>query len=86
MPSPRNPSRENRGFDWLGIARTVVFEVLVLLALSGVFIAYLSWSSRTAFEEFIKAGEPSVASSGHSPQSANSVQPVTGRAPCRPRV
>jgi hypothetical protein len=86
MPSPRNPSRENRGFDWLGIARTVVFEVLVLLALSGVFIAYLNWSSRTAFQEFIKAGEPAVASPGQPPPSANAVQPVNGRAPCRPRV
>ncbi len=86
MPSPRNPSRENRGLDWLGIARTVVLEVLVLLALAGVFIAYLSWSSRTAFEEFIKAGEPPVARSGDPPPSANSVQPVNGRAACRSRV
>ncbi len=86
MPSPRNPSRENRGLDWLGIARTVVFEVLVLLALAGAFIAYLNWSSRTAFEEFIRAGEPAVASPGHPPPSANSVLPVSGRATCWPRV
>ena len=50
MPSPGNQSRDNRGSDWLGIARTFVVEVLVLLALAGAFVGYLNWSSNKDFE------------------------------------
>ena len=86
MPSPGNQSRDNRGSDWLAIARTFVFEVLVLLALAGAFIGYLNWSSNKVFEEFMSTSEPSTAYVGHPPPSAVPVQQVKGKAPCRPRV
>ena len=86
MPSPGNQSRDNRGSDWLGIARTFVVEVLVLLALAGAFVGYLNWSSNKAFEEFMSATEPSTAYAGHPQRSAVPIQQVKGKAPCQPRV
>jgi hypothetical protein len=86
MPSPGNQSRDNRGSDWLGIARTFVVEVLVLLALAGAFVGYLNWSSNKAFEEFMSASEPSPAYAGHQPPSAVPIQQVKAKAPCQPRV
>ena len=38
---------------WPSIVRIAVIEVVVLLALAGVFIAYLNWSSEASFAEFL---------------------------------
>jgi hypothetical protein len=48
-----NQSGEKRGFDWPGIIRILVIQVLVLLALFGAAIHYLDWSSDTAWSEFV---------------------------------
>ena len=53
--------RSTRGF-WSSIAWIAVVEVVVLLALAGVFIAYLNWSSEASFAEFLSAGEASSSS------------------------
>jgi hypothetical protein len=42
---------------WPSIVRIVVIEVVVLLALAGVFVAYLNWSSEASFAEFLAASE-----------------------------
>jgi hypothetical protein len=59
MQSLGNPGPENRGIDWMGIARILLMQVLVLLALSGAFIRYLNWSSEAAWSEFSAAIESS---------------------------
>jgi hypothetical protein len=46
-------SQERRGFDWPGIIRILVIQVLVLLALFGAAIRYVSWSSDTTWSEFV---------------------------------
>ena len=38
---------------WPSIVRIAVIEVVVLLALAGVFVAYLNWSSEASFAEFL---------------------------------
>ena len=38
---------------WPSIVRIAVIEVVVLLALAGLFIAYLNWSSEASFAEFL---------------------------------
>jgi hypothetical protein len=86
MPAADDQSQENHGYDWLGVARTAVIEVLALLVLAGAFIGYVNWSSNTAFQEFIGASEPSATNHGHLPPSANPVQPVNGKAPYEPRI
>ena len=42
--SMRNGVR-NRGISWSGIGRTLLVEILVLLALSFAVVRYLEWSS-----------------------------------------
>ena len=49
-------TRPVRGF-WPSIVRIAVIEIVVLLALAGLFIAYLNWSSEASFAEFLAASE-----------------------------
>lgn len=45
-------SRPVRGF-WPSIVRIAVLEIVALLVLAGVFVAYLNWSSEASFAEFL---------------------------------
>jgi hypothetical protein len=57
MPSLHNP---NCGSYWPGIVKTVLAQVLVLLALSGAFVCYVNWSSDAARADFMAARKSSV--------------------------
>ena len=48
MPSPDNQSRGKPNFDWLGIVRILLVQVMVLLVLSAAAIRYVNWSSDLA--------------------------------------
>ena len=85
MPLRGNHRPESRGIDWLGIGRTALIQVLVLLALAAAVVRYLEWSSDTNWAEFLAAGEPSAAASMHDPQPAPA-QTVKNKMPCRPRT
>jgi len=87
MPSRGNHRLENRGIDWPAIVRTVLIQVLVLLALTGAVVRYLNWSSDTNWAEFIAAGNPSAAAARHhpQPQPATPAQTVKSKTPCYPR-
>lgn len=82
MSSTDNQSKMNRNIDWLGIIRTVLVQVLVLLALTGAAVWYLNWSSEVALKEFIGADKPTVSSPNRLPQSQAPVQTVTGKTAC----
>jgi hypothetical protein len=82
VPSLRSQSPENRGIFWLGIVRTLLFQVLVLLALSGVVIGYLKWSSDAAWSDFIASSKASALESKHHQHSAVPVQTVRGPMIC----
>ena len=86
MPPLDHQSQGNRGIDWPGIAKTLLVQVLVLLALSGAVIGYLKWSSDAAWAEFISASKPSVSDPRHHPQSSTPVQTVKGHATCTRRA
>jgi hypothetical protein len=60
MPSPANNSPASRQSFWPSIARILLIEVLVLLALSGAVVGYLNWSSEAAWAEFNAASEQSA--------------------------
>ncbi len=49
-------ARRSRGF-WPSIVRIAVAEVVLLVALAGVFIAYLNWSSEASFAEFLAVSQ-----------------------------
>jgi len=63
-----------RGF-WPSIAWIALVEVVVLLALAGVFVAYLNWSSEASFAEFLAATNA---------QAASTLPLTEVRPPCKP--
>jgi hypothetical protein len=50
---------------WPSIIRTVVFEIVLLLALAGALVAYLDWSSQQNFTEFLAASK--IQAAPHAP-------------------
>ena len=86
MSSLHIQSPENRGIDWLGIVRTLLVQVLVLLALSGAVIGYLQWSSDAAWSDFIAASKASALEPKPQQHSAVPVQAVKGQAICSRRA
>jgi hypothetical protein len=85
MPSRDNQVRRDqmkRGFDWPAIAKTLLVEIAVLVALAGAFVFYVNWSSQVAFEEFLNADQSSAAEVEHRPPASIPVQTVKARANC----
>jgi hypothetical protein len=78
MPSREDP-QTNR-INWLAVMRTLMFQVLVLLALAVAFAGYVEWSSEATWAEFIAAGNPSA--SGHEAQSSTAIHTVKNQVPC----
>ena len=82
MPSPDNQNRSKPDVDWPGIVRTVLIQVLVLLALSAAVIRYVNWSSDAARAEFTAAGKPALSGPTQQPQPAAPVEIVKGQKVC----
>ena len=86
MPSSGDQSPDHRGVDWPAVVRTLLVQLLVLLALSAAVIRYLDWSSETAWAEFIATSKSSLAEPKDRPQSSAPVQTVKGQKPCAPKT
>lgn len=86
MPLRGTENPDNSRTDWLGIARTLVLQIVALLALAGAFIVYLDWSSDITFEQFVGIREPSSASAASHPRSAEPVEPAKSQLPCGPKT
>jgi hypothetical protein len=82
MPSPGDQNPQKPGINWLAVMRTLLFQVLVLLALAGAFAGYAEWSSNATWAEFTAAGNPSALEPGQQAQSA-SVRSVKNQTPCK---
>lgn len=82
MPTIGNQRKMNQNIFWLGIIRTLLVQMLVLLALAGAYIWYVEWSSEAALKEFISAETPSLSGPNHAPQSTAPMQTVKGKAAC----
>ena len=82
MPSTDNQSKMNRTIDRLGIARILLVQVMVLLALAGGVVRYLNWSSDVAWQEFVSANPPALAGASYRLQSQAPAQAVKGKAAC----
>jgi hypothetical protein len=83
--SPDNQSQQSRGIDWPGIVRTLLVQVVVLLALAGAFVGYVNWSSDATWAEFIEASKPSVREPAPRPPSSVPVRTVKGQVLCTPK-
>jgi hypothetical protein len=82
VPAPDHESSQTSGINWPAVARILLFQVIVLLALAGAFVGYVSWSSDAAFEEFVAASKSAGPDSRLHPQSATPVMTVKGQASC----
>jgi hypothetical protein len=72
-------ARSPRKF-WPSIVRIAVVEVVLLLALAGVFIAYLNWSSEATFAEFLAAnGTGKAQATPVAPPNAAGGRPICNR-------
>jgi hypothetical protein len=67
--------------NWLAVMRTLLFQVLVLLALAVAFAGYVEWSSEATWAEFNAVSNP--LESGHHAQSSTPVHTVKNQAPCK---
>jgi hypothetical protein len=82
MSSRDLQSEMNPGMDWLGILRTLVVQIIVLLALAGAVVGYLNWSSDVNVTEFMAASQSSAQGPQQLPPSSTPVQTVRGQGHC----
>jgi hypothetical protein len=66
MTSFNSQRQSNRGISWSGIIRTLLVQILVLLALAFAVVRYLEWSSETNQAEFMSATKPSESDPNYS--------------------
>ena len=74
MASPVSKTTSAQGF-WASIARILLVQVLVLIALSGAIVFYVDWSSKVAFAEFLATSQQTT---GSNPV----IHPMTLQRPC----
>jgi hypothetical protein len=82
VAAPGNQEQGDRASHWLAVVRTLIVEILVLLALCGAAITYLDWSSDLNWAAFIAASQTSGLAFKH-PRPDAPVQTAKGQAPCR---
>jgi hypothetical protein len=82
VPVLDNQTPESRGIDWLAFVRTLVLQVLVLLALAGAVVFYLRWSSDANWSEFVSESGSPLRAAKHRPQSLVPLQSVNGQPSC----
>jgi hypothetical protein len=84
VPLSRDQKSGARRIEWLAILRTLLIQVLVLVALSAAFVRYVDWSSEAAFSQFLatsRSSEPAAR-----PRPAMPVNAITGSTPCGWRI
>jgi len=65
MPSVNSQRQSTRGISRSGIIRTLLVQILVLLALGFAVVRYLEWSSDVNQAEFMSATKPSASDPNH---------------------
>jgi len=78
--------QDDRTSARLAIARTLLLQVLVLVAVSGLVIGYLKWSSDAAWKEFLDAGKSPAPNAQHHSQASTPLLTVHAPAICTRRA
>jgi hypothetical protein len=81
-----NQDHDDRDIARLGIVRTLLVQVLVMLALAGAVTGYLKWSSDAAWKEFLDAGKSPAPNAQHHSQASTPFQTVHAPAICTRRA
>jgi hypothetical protein len=58
MLIPKQSPPDKAGIDWLGIKKTFIVQIVVLLVAAVAVIQYINWSTRVAQVEFARAIKP----------------------------
>jgi hypothetical protein len=77
-----NQNLRTSGFDWLGIARIAILQILVLTGLTWVAVRYVSWSSDAAWEEFSGISKPAALEAKDRPRSVKPNEAVKRPGSC----
>jgi hypothetical protein len=75
-------SEMNSGIDWPGILRTLLVQIIVLVALTGAVVGYLNWSSDVNVTEFMAASQSLAHDPRQHPLFSVPVQTVRGQGHC----
>ena len=86
MSSPQNQSPDKRRFDWPGIFRVLLVQVLVLAALMVAFVRYVNWSSDQAWAEFSRSFTAPASEEKSNPPSPSPMRAVKNRISCAPKT
>ena len=84
MPPSDHHSPDRPGIDWAAVARTLLVQMLVLIALGAVFVSYLDWSAEQALSDFIDASGVAPLAPYRPSQTRAAVKAVKGEASCKP--
>jgi hypothetical protein len=86
VPLSGNQDHDERDIVRMEIVRTLLVQLLVMLALSGAVTFYLQWSSDAAVREFMDAGTSPAPDAKHHPQASAPLQAVQRHGLCARRA
>jgi uncharacterized protein YybS (DUF2232 family) len=86
MRSSTDQVQDDRSVARLAIVRTLLIQVLVMLAVSAAVVGYLKWSSDAAWKEFLDAGKSPAPNAQHHSQASTPFQTVHAPAICARRA
>jgi uncharacterized membrane protein len=72
VPAHQDSRRNFWQGSWPSIVRTIVLEILLLLALAGALVYYLNWSSEAALSEFMATDNPPLQAAKEHPSCRRS--------------
>jgi hypothetical protein len=81
-----NRDHDDRDIVRLGIVRTLLVQLLVMLALAGAVTGYLKWSSDATVREFMSAGQSPAPDAKHQPQASAPLQTAHSHGLCTRRA
>lgn len=84
MLSPDKVTQKKPGLDFARIIGILVVQLAVMIALSGVVIFYLNWSSNAAQAEFLASIKSSAPT--HASRPVTPIQAVRGKTSCTRKV
>jgi len=86
MRSSTDQVQDDRSIARLAIVRTLLIQVLVMLAVSAAVVGWLKWSSDAAWKEFNDAGKLPAPNAEHHSQASTPLRTAHGPAICTRRA
>jgi uncharacterized iron-regulated membrane protein len=82
MVALNSEGKRQRGTRWPAVVGVLLAQILILLALAGLAVRYIEWSSDANQAEFISAMKPSVSDRHQAPPSSATIERVNAPVDC----